>query len=127
MVCLIQILPANSQTLLDDSTCCVPCYTLKNALILKQDYDLLKTELNLSRDSINIYTNISLQKDSIVLDQRNIIKENGDIITVKNSILSEKDKKIIDLNKNIKHYKKQRNVTILTGAALIVLTIFISR
>jgi hypothetical protein len=120
-------LPANSQTLLNDSVCCVPCYTLKNALILKQDYDLLKSELNISRDSINIYTKINFQKDSIIFDQRNIIKGNGDIIMIKNSILNEKDNEIIDLNKNIKHYKKQRNATIVTGVALIALTIFISR
>ncbi len=46
---------------------------------------------------------------------------------IKNSILNEKDNEIIDLNKNIKHYKKQRNATIVTGVALIALTIFISR
>lgn len=125
MLCLIQISPANSQTLLNDSTCCVPCATLRKALILKEDYKLLKAELGVSRDSIGLYIKQGLQKDSVIIDQKDIITEKSAIIIDKDRIIGERDDQIKDLNHNVGVYKKQRNWAIGGGGGLFILTILL--
>jgi hypothetical protein len=121
----MQISPASSQTLLNDSTCCVPCATLKKALILKEDHKLLKAELGVTRDSIDLYVKQGLQKDSVIIDQKGIIVEKGAIIMDKDRIIGERDNQIKDLNHNIGVYKKQRNWAIGGGGGLFILTILL--
>ena len=101
------MLPASSQTLLNDSTCCVPCIALKKALIVKTEKDYLKNQLGVARDSIVVL-------DKIVYNQDSIIKikdmEKG----------AEKDKKMAALKQFIKKPElvkafKERDVKIDTG------------
>lgn len=125
MLCLTQISPASSQTLLNDSTCCVPCATLKKALILKEDHKLLKAELGVARDSIGLYVKQGLQKDSVIIDQKGIIVEKDAIITDKTEIIGQRDNQIKDLNHNIGVYKKQRNWAIGGSGGLFILTILL--
>lgn len=125
MLCLTQISPANSQTLLNDSTCCVPCAALKKALILKEDHKLLKAELGVARDSIGLYIKQGLEKDSVILDQKSIIIEKDTIINQKTQIIGQRDNQINDLNHNISVYKKQRNWAIGGSGGLLILTILL--
>lgn len=121
----MQISSASSQTLLNDSTCCVPCSTLRKALILKEDHKLLKSELGVARDSINLYVKQGLEKDSLILDQKGIITEKDTIINQKTQIINQKNGEIKDLNHNIGVYKKQRNWAIGGGSGLFILTLLI--
>ena len=60
---------ANSQTLSIDSTCYVPCKTLKKALIVKNERDFLKNQIGVARDSISILTSVVVNQDSVIKTQ----------------------------------------------------------
>lgn len=125
MLCLTQISPANSQTLLNDTTCCVPCATLRKALVLKEDHKLTVAELGVARDSINLYVKQGLQKDSIIIEQKSIITEKDGVIVKKTEITTERDNQIKDLNHNIKVFKRQRNIALGGGGGLLILTLLL--
>ena len=46
--------------------CKVPCYTLRNALKIKEKADYLDTQVFILRDSIYLYQNIINSKDSLI-------------------------------------------------------------
>jgi hypothetical protein len=125
MLCLAVSSPALSQTNLSDSTCCVPCTAIRNALILKKDHQLLKAEIGVTRDSLNLITKQSVQKDSIIIDQKHIILEKDTIITNKNKVIETKDEHISDLNHNIKVFKKQRNISYITSGGIFILALLL--
>jgi len=60
------MLSASSQTLLNDSTCCVPCKSLKKALIVKTERDYLKNQLSVTRDSLRTQDTIITSLDTLV-------------------------------------------------------------
>lgn len=64
--------------------CKVPCYTLRNALRVKERADYLDSQLVIVRDSINIYREIISRKDSLLIF---------------------KDTQIVTLRSNESHYK----------------------
>jgi len=66
MICLMTMLSASSQTLLNDSTCCVPCKSLKKALIVKTERDYFKNQLSVTRDSLRIQDTIITSLDTLV-------------------------------------------------------------
>ena len=68
---LLVILPlsASSQTLSNDSLCCVPCKSLKKALLVKTERDFLKEQIGIARDSIVVLTNIVTNQDSVIVKQ----------------------------------------------------------
>jgi hypothetical protein len=125
MLCLAVSSPALSQTNLSDSTCCVPCAAIRNALILKKDHQLLKAEIGVTRDSLNLITKQSVEKDSIIIDQKHIITEKDTIITTKDKVIQTKDEHISDLNHNIKGYKRQRNISYITSGGVFILTLLL--
>lgn len=92
---------ASSQTLSIDSTCCVPCKTLKKALIVKSERDFLKNQIGVARDSISILTSVVVNQDSVIKNQDSSIslyKKNEEnynsIITKKDGIIELKDEQI---------------------------------
>jgi len=94
-------------------------------LILKKDHQLLKAEIGVTRDSLNLITKQSVQKDSIIIDQKHIILEKDTIITNKNKVIETKDEHISDLNHNIKVFKKQRNISYITSGGIFILTLLL--
>lgn len=64
--------------------CKVPCYTLRNALKVKERADYLDSQLVIVRDSINIYREIISRKDSLLIF---------------------KDTQLVTLRSNESHYK----------------------
>jgi len=71
LIALIILLTANlslsSQTSsIITEPCKVPCYTLRNALKVKQKADYLDSQLVIVRDSISIYRNIIRSKDTLI-------------------------------------------------------------
>ena len=108
---------ANSQTLLTEEYCSVPCRTLKNALLVKTERDFLKDELNLKRDSISILSTIVLTQNNLILnrDSTIILYQNNEtryigMLDNKDEIIKVKDKQI-----------KQEKFKTLAGWAVAIL------
>ncbi len=118
-------MPGNSQTVLNDTNCVVPCATLKNALIMRSDYKLTQAKLLVARDTISILTKKGLEQDSIILDYSNLVVRKDSIIQLKSSVIVERESEIKDLNKNITTLKNQRNGAIIGGGVLVILTIIL--
>ena len=88
------MLPLSSQTLLNDSTCCVPCIALKKALVVKTERNYLKDQLGITRDSITLLDKIVFNQDSIIK-----IKDAQIALYVKNEgdykqLIENKDKEV---------------------------------
>ena len=90
---------------------------------MKNDYKLQTSVLGVTRDSLSIMTKLSLEKDSLIVDQKSIIFRKDNIINTKDGIITERENQIIDLNKNIKTIKTQRNAAYGVAGASIILTI----
>ena len=109
---------ASSQTLSNkEEYCSVPCRTLKNALIFKNECELVKGQLVVARDSISILNNITSRQDSLLTNRENVIflqRENEvrylEMIENKDKIIGVKDKQI-----------KQEKIKALAGWAVAVL------
>ncbi len=109
---------ASSQTLSNkEEYCSVPCRTLKNALIFKNECELVKGQLVVARDSISILNNIISRQDSLLTNRENVIfhqRENEvrylEMIENKDKIIEVKDKQI-----------KQEKLKALAGWAVAVL------
>ena len=109
---------ASSQTLSNkEEYCSVPCRTLKNALIFKNECELVKGQLVVARDSISILNNITSRQDSLLTNKENVIflqRENEvrylEMIENKDKIIGVKDKQI-----------KQEKLKALAGWAVAVL------
>jgi len=109
------MLPASSQTLLNDSTCCVPCIALKKALVVKTEKDYLKNQLGVVRDSIIILDKIVYNQDSVIK-----IREAQIALYVKNEsdykqLIENKDKEVILYKKEHKTALQQRNLGYISG------------
>ena len=126
VLCLTWSLSASSQTNLSnpkDTTCCVPCLTLRHALIMKNDYKLQTAVLGVTRDSLNIIVKQSAEKDSLINDYKTIILVKNNIIDLKDGVITERENQTVDLNKNITTVKKQRNTAYGVAGISIILTI----
>ena len=103
---------ASSQQRLSDSTVIVPIKSLKNALLVKTDRDNLKKELVVARDSISSMEKVILRQDTalficdttrLILEDK--VKDLKGIITSKDGMINERDKKIIDLEDKLRGAK----------------------
>ena len=116
----------NSQTLLNDSTCCVPCITLKKALLLKNDYTYLKSQIEITRDSVSILSNIALNQDTIIKTQDKqitLFKQNE--VNYKNLVIN-KDEEIILFKKEVKKQKKSKIISYIVSGACIILSFIVA-
>lgn len=113
---------ASSQTLSIDSTCCVPCKTLKKALIVKSERDFLKNQIGVARDSINILSSVVINQDSVIKTQDSSIllyKKNEENY---NSIIKKKDGIIEVKDEQIKQQKAKTKIAwIVTGLNTVAL------
>jgi hypothetical protein len=108
----MMISSASSQQRLSDSTVIVPIKSLKNALLVKTDRDNLKKELVIARDSISTMEKVILRQDTalfvcdstrVLLDGK--VKDLKGIITAKDGMINERDKKISDLEDKLRGAK----------------------
>lgn len=77
-------------------TCCVPCSTLRKALVIKEERTYCGKQLGFARDSITVLQEVILHKDTVISYKDSTIKAyekiEGDykkIITNKDSIIKE--------------------------------------
>jgi len=116
---------ANSQTLSSDTLCKVPCYTLKNALLVKAERDLLKDELNLKRDSISILSTIILTQNDLIINRDSVIVLYQDNESRYKEMLNNKDATIDVKDKQIKKAKNSSRFAWLTTGASAALFLII--
>ena len=117
---------ASSQTLSNDSLCCVPCKSLKKALLVKTERDYLKEQIGVARDSIVILSRIVSNQDSVIIKQDTTIslyKKNEEEYT---QIVKNKDTEIEIKDKQIKKAKNRARLAwITTGASAIAFIIIL--
>jgi hypothetical protein len=121
-LCLILSSFANSQTLSIDTQCCVPCATLKKALLVKTEKDYLKNQIGITRDSVTLLNVIVSQQDTLIKNKNNQIdlyKKNElnyvQIIDNKNKQVELYDKALKTAKKGIKVAYGVAVVSIISG------------
>jgi len=110
MICLMTMLSASSQTLLNDSTCCVPCKSLKKALIVKTERDYLKNQLSVTRDSLRTQDTLIFMLDTLVKIKNNQISLLAQNQQSYKQIISYKDIEIQLYRKKYDNAVKMRKV-----------------
>jgi hypothetical protein len=108
---------ANSQTLSTEEYCTVPCRTLKNALVFKNECELVKGQLVVARDSVYILSNVVVKQDSLISTQDSIIILHRDNEAKYLEMLENKDKIVGLKDKQI----KQEKIKALAGWAVAIL------
>lgn len=129
LVCLGIASSASSQALSSDSLALIPIKSLKNALLVKNERDYLKTQLKLSRDTINIQSNIIYTQDltiSNLVDQVSFYKANEqgyeEAMLYKDSIVELKNTQIDQLNTKVKASKTvSMLICVLSTIAIVLL------
>jgi len=125
MLFLIGPLLASSQKLsVQDSSCVVPCYTLRNALMVKADCDYLKDQIQIARDSISTLNLIVDDQNSIITLQHeniSILEQNEKTLI---GIIENKDKEIALHKKEIRKQKVYKTVAYIVSAASIMFGIY---
>ena len=126
IIFLASPLLVSSQTLLNDSICCVPCNALRKALIVKTERDYLKEQIKITRDSVSIFSRITLNQDSIIK-----VKNTSISLYKKNEfnylqLIDNKDEEI-GLNKvEIKKQKRAKIVSYIVGGTCVVLSLLLA-
>jgi hypothetical protein len=107
-----------------DSSCVVPCYTLRNALMVKADCDYLKDQIQIARDSISTLNLIVDDQNSIItLQYENILMLEQNEKTLI-GIIENKDKEITLHKKEIRKQKVYKTVAYIISAASIMFGIY---
>jgi hypothetical protein len=121
-LCLILSSSANSQALSIDTQCCVPCNTLKKALLVKTEKDYLKNQIGVVRDSVSILNVIVSQQDTLLKSKDSQIElyKKNEVNYLQ--IVDNKNKQIELYNKELKATKK----SIKTAYGVAILSIFSS-
>jgi ADP-dependent phosphofructokinase/glucokinase len=116
---------ANSQKLsAQDSSCTVPCYTLRNALVVKADCDYLKDQIEITRDSIKILDSILENQNAIVILQNEALslqKQNEKTLI---EIIENKNKEITIHKKEIKKQKIHKKLAYIISIASIAFGVY---
>lgn len=116
---------ANSQKLsVQDSSCTVPCYTLRNALTVKADHDYLKDQIQVVRDSVGALNLIVDDQNSIITLQNetiSLLKQNEKTLI---GIIENKDKEIELHKKEIRKQKLHKTIAYIVSAASIVFGVY---
>ncbi len=116
-------MPGNSQILLNDSTCIVPCNTLRNALIMNSELTLVRSRLEVTSDSIVILNKIMIEYDSLVYNYKSLVTEKNQIIVLKDSIQREQNLQIGGLKGELDKTKRERDIAIVGGVVGVLLTV----
>ena len=113
----------HSQTLSNDSTCCVPCKSLKKALVIKVERDYLKNQIGITRDSIFILDSIVHKQDLIIVNREAKITECEKSETACEQLVKNKDKEVGLYKGAYDTAIRQRNVGYTFGFLGIILVV----
>ena len=124
MLCLIATLPLYSQKASSD-TCCVPCASLKKAIIIKQERVYCGAQLGFARDSISALQEIITAKDTIIFHRDSTIQLFKDNELKYKEVINNKDTIIGVYKKEIDNLRTARNGAYALGILSVLLSIFI--
>ena len=124
MLCLIAMSPLYSQKASSD-TCCVPCASLKKAIIIKQERIYCGAQLGFARDSISALQEIITAKDTIIFHRDNTIQLFKDNELKYKEVINNKDTIIGVYKKEIDNLRTARNGAYALGILSVLLSIFI--
>jgi hypothetical protein len=115
---------ASSQTLSTEEYCSVPCRTLKNALLVKNERDMLVNQVGVMRDSISILSDIVLTQNDLIINRDSVIIAYQTNETRYVEMLGNKDSIVELKNKQIKKEKTKAlagwAVAVVNGALLVL-------
>ena len=114
MLCLVAMSPLYSQKASSD-TCCVPCNTLKKALIIRQERIYCGTQLGIARDSISTMQEIIFAKDTIILHRDSSIANYKINESNYKKVINEKDSIIKTYEKEIKRLNASKILAYAVG------------
>lgn len=77
------------------------------------------------RDSLNLIVLASTEKDSIIFEKDQIIISQTKILNLKDQVITTQEKENSDLKKNIKHYRRQRNIAYVGSSGLFIVTLLL--
>ena len=116
--------PLYSQKASSD-TCCVPCATLKKAIIVKQERAYCGAQLGFARDSISALQEIITAKDTIIFHRDSTIQLFKDTELKYKEVINNKDTIIGVYKKEIDKLRTARNGAYALGILSVLLSIFI--
>ncbi len=93
---------------------------------MKADYTLKLAELGVARDSIDILVNKTKTQDTIIQKYDSVLVLKDTVINLKNNIITQRDLQIVDLNKNARTLKNQRDGAIAGGVLGVILGIVLA-
>jgi len=114
----------SSQTSLNKDSCCVPCSTLKHALLMKADFDFTKSQLSIARDSVSILKRISNTQDLDIKAKNSTIMFYMQNESKYDQLLLNKDKEIDLFKKQLKKQKLSKRVIITIGVASLLFGVY---
>lgn len=115
--------PLYSQKASSD-TCCVPCATLKKALVVKQERIYCGTQLGFARDSINTLQEIIVAKDTIILHRDSTIQIYKTNQERYKEVVANKDSIITTYGKEISNLRTARNIAYGLTIVTVLISIF---
>ena len=115
--------PLYSQKASSD-TCCVPCASLKKALVVRQERIYCGTQLGFARDSISNLQEIILSKDTIIFQRDSAITLLKDNENKYKEVINNKDSIIITYGKQIENLRASKNGAYIVAGLTILLSIF---
>jgi len=124
MLCLIVTSPLYSQKSSND-TCCVPCISLKKALIVREERLYCETQLGFARDSILTLQKIIFTKDTILLHRDSAISIFESNREGYKEIINNKDSIITTYGKEIENLKTSRNGAYVAVIVTVILSILL--
>lgn len=115
--------PLYSQKASSD-TCCVPCASLKKALVVRQERIYCGTQLGFARDSITNLQEIILSKDTIIFQKDSTITLLKDNENKYKEVISNKDTIISVYGKEIKNLRASKNGAYVVAILTVLLSVF---
>jgi hypothetical protein len=115
--------PLYSQKASSD-TCCVPCATLKKAIIVKQERIYCGAQLGFARDSISTLQEIITAKDTIIFHRDSAIILFKDNENKYKQVINNKDSIIITYGKEIENLRASKNGAYIVAGLTLLLSIF---
>lgn len=117
MICLMTSFPLLSQTLSSDSTIVVPKKAVKNALIMKSQFDTCSMVLKITEEKVVLLEDKTKKQEQLILNLNDVIINKDTIISQNENIIILKDEEISVLKKQ----KKQKFWNgVLTGVVTVV-------
>tara|TARA_R110000822_G_scaffold100355_10_gene226005 strand:+ start:2007 stop:2366 length:360 start_codon:yes stop_codon:yes gene_type:complete len=102
-------------------TCCVPCVTLRKALIIKEERTYCGKQLGFARDSITVLEQVILHKDTIISFKDSTIATYVENENKHRAIIMTKDSTIEEYKKAYLSQRIQKYITY--GVSSIILLI----